>query len=89
MPKELTCPLGHTCDACLWQVRLRGLDPQTGHEIDDAKCAIAWMPTLLIEVAGVGRQAAAAAEGERNATQDVVGVLARLVTERRALLPHA
>ena len=81
--------MGHTCDACLWQVRLRGADPQTGREIDDAKCAIAWLPTLLIEVAGVGRQAAAAAEGERNATQDVVGALAHLVTARPALLPRA
>jgi hypothetical protein len=48
---EKTCPLGHTCDKCKWNIRVRGMDPQSGQEIDREDCAIAWIPTLLIDTA--------------------------------------
>ena len=44
-----TCPLGHTCSECRWHIRLRGTNPQTGQEVDSEDCAIAWLPTLLVE----------------------------------------
>lgn len=44
-----TCPLGHACPECHWNVRLRGVNPNTGQEVDEDGCAIAWLPVLLIE----------------------------------------
>ena len=61
-----SCPLGHTCDSCLWHVQLRGTNPQSGQEIDQRGCAIAWLPVLLIENAQQGRGTAAAVESFRN-----------------------
>ena len=43
---ELTCPLGHTCDKCLWNIHMTGMNPHTGAAIDEWKCAIAWLPLL-------------------------------------------
>jgi hypothetical protein len=38
----------------------------TGNQIDDYQCAIAWMPMLLIENSGQQRQTGAAVESFRN-----------------------
>lgn len=63
---EKTCPLGHTCNACLWQVRLRGTNPQTGQEVDKEDCAMAVLPLLMVENAQKAQQTAAAVESFRN-----------------------
>lgn len=42
------------------------MHPQTGKEIDDWACAIAWMPVLQIETAQQTRQVGAATESFRN-----------------------
>lgn len=63
---EKSCPLGHTCDKCLWHTRLRGINPQTGQEIDNDGCAVAFLPILLIENSQQQRQTAAAVESTRN-----------------------
>ena len=61
---ELVCPLGSTCETikdgkivrCAWLVALAGVDPQTGERLEDAhRCAMAWMPLLLIENANTNR----------------------------------
>ena len=62
-----SCPLGHTCDQCHWQVQLRGIDPTSGQEIDKTGCAIAHLPILMIENSQQQRQTAAAVESARNA----------------------
>lgn len=49
MTIERTCPLGHTCERCLWHTKLRGVNPNTGQEIDEEGCAVVWLPVLLIE----------------------------------------
>jgi len=64
--KEKTCPLGHTCSECHWHIRLRGQNPQTGQEIDNEGCAIAWLPVLLVENSQQQRGTAAAVESFRN-----------------------
>jgi len=56
--------------ACAWFIQLRGLNPNTGQEIDEWGCAIAWQPILMIETAQQQRQTAAAVESFRN---EVVG----------------
>lgn len=53
-------------EACEWYIKLRGKDPQSENEIDEYGCAIAWLPTLLIENAQQSRQTGAAVESFRN-----------------------
>lgn len=65
------CPLNgfEPCKGteCAWFVHLRGENPQTGEAIDEAACAIGWMPILLIENAQKSNQTGAAVESLRNA----------------------
>lgn len=56
---------------CSWFTLLRGINPNTGKEIDEWVCAVAALPMLQIEVAKEVRQGAAATESFRN---EVVGV---------------
>jgi hypothetical protein len=73
------CPLGAKCEEvktdqtgqqyiarCPWYIKIKGFDPNTGSELDHWNCAIAWMPTLLINAANEARQGAAATESFRN-----------------------
>jgi hypothetical protein len=72
---NLSCPLGHKCqtydstglvDQCLWYVTLSGSNPQTGDPVNQAKCAVAWMPIVGIEQAMTNRGQTAALESFRN-----------------------
>ena len=51
---------------CAWFTLIRGMNPNTGAEIDEWGCAIAWMPVLAIEVAQKENQTGAAVESFRN-----------------------
>lgn len=51
---------------CAWFTQVRGTHPQTGKEIDEFGCAIAWMPVLTIENSQQQRQTGAAVESFRN-----------------------
>lgn len=51
---------------CSWFVQVRGLNPNTGAEIDEWACAVSWMPLLSIEVAQKENQTGAAVESFRN-----------------------
>jgi len=51
---------------CAWFTQLRGNNPQTGKEIDEWGCAIAWIPVLLVENSQQQRQTGAAVESFRN-----------------------
>lgn len=51
---------------CSWYTRVQGYDTNTGKQVDDYQCAIAWMPMLLIENSGQQRQTGAAVESFRN-----------------------
>lgn len=71
---QLSCPLGHKCEEardgvihrCTWFIKLRGTNPNSGEEVDEHGCAMAWLPVLLIETAGATRSAGAAIESLRN-----------------------
>lgn len=52
--------------ACSWFIQVRGTNPQSGQEVDEWACAIAWMPMLLISTTQEIRQGAAATESFRN-----------------------
>lgn len=51
---------------CAWFTQVRGTDPNTGKEVDEWACAVAWLPVLLIENSQQQRQTGAAVESFRN-----------------------
>jgi hypothetical protein len=67
---KANCPL-HNFEPCkqldcAWFLKIRGTNPNTGEDVDDWGCAIAWMPVLLIENSQQQRQTGAAVESFRN-----------------------
>jgi hypothetical protein len=51
---------------CSWYTHVRGTNPQSGQEVDEYACAVAWTPILLINAAREMREGAAATESMRN-----------------------
>lgn len=51
---------------CAWFTQVRGTDPNTGKDVDEWACAIAWLPVLLIENSQQQRSTGAAVESFRN-----------------------
>lgn len=51
---------------CAWFTKIAGYDTNTGKEVEEWHCAIAWMPMLMIENSGQQRQTGAAVESFRN-----------------------
>ena len=51
---------------CAWFLQIRGTDPNTGKDVDEWGCAVAWMPMLLIENSQQQRATGAAVESFRN-----------------------
>ena len=103
--KVAECPLGAKCEEiktengkpvlyrCPWYAMVRGYDANTGKEVDEWGCAIAWMPTLMINTANETRQGAAATESFRNEmvqqgekTQAVMLLSAQLANNGKPLL---
>lgn len=62
---EKVCPLikapclEHGCE--FWE-HLVGMNPQTGQPMDEWKCAIKWLPVLLVENSNQQRQTAASVD---------------------------
>jgi hypothetical protein len=67
---KANCPLNNfePCKQleCAWFLKIRGTNPNTGEDVDDWGCSMAWMPVLLIENAQMSRQTGAAVESFRN-----------------------
>lgn len=81
------CPLGSKCEEiksdtlyrCAWFVKLVGKDPQSEKEIDEWRCAMAWMPLMQVEVSQTNRGVAESVESLRNETikrQDIFNLIA-------------
>ncbi len=51
---------------CAWFTQVRGSNPNTGKEVDEWACAIAWLPVLLIENSQQQRSTGSAVESFRN-----------------------
>jgi|TARA_R110000796_G_scaffold12037_11_gene40082 hypothetical protein len=68
-PKS-NCPLNkfEPCKQldCAWFTQIRGTNPNTGQEVDDYACAVAWLPMLLIDNSQQQKQTGAAVESFRN-----------------------
>lgn len=73
---------------CAWFTRVQGYDTNTGKEVDEYQCAIAWMPMLMVENSGQQRQTGAAVESFRNemvkANENSIKILAE--TSKQNLL---
>jgi hypothetical protein len=70
--KGTKCPLHKkdmslVCHTCAWWTRVVGKHPQSQEMVDEWRCAIAWLPMLLIENAQTSRHTTAAVESFRNA----------------------
>lgn len=76
MQQRLICPLGSECEGiknneafrCRWFVEIAGKHPQTGADVMEWRCAMEWMPILMIELAQTNRGQTAAIESFRNET---------------------
>jgi hypothetical protein len=68
-PKN-NCPLNNFSPCkqldCAWFIQVRGINPNTGKEVDEWACSMAWLPMLLIENSQQQRQTGAAVESFRN-----------------------
>ncbi len=51
---------------CSWFICVRGVDNNTGKDVDDWGCAVAWLPMLMINTANESRKTCAATESFRN-----------------------
>lgn len=79
---------------CNWFIQIRGTNPNTGADVDEWGCSIAWLPHLLIENANQTRQAGAAVESMRNesvrmAENTVRAILVASNIETMKALPNA
>jgi hypothetical protein len=52
--------------SCRFWVYVHGKNPQTGEDVRNGDCAMAWTPMLLIENSKVNRETGAAVESFRN-----------------------
>jgi hypothetical protein len=64
------CPLNsfNPCKQldCAWFMKIQGKNPQTGVDIDEWGCSMAWLPVLMIENSQQQRQTGSAVESFRN-----------------------
>ena len=51
---------------CAWFMKIVGTNPNTGKEVEEWGCSMAWMPMLMIENSQQQRQTGAAVESFRN-----------------------
>lgn len=68
--QKTNCPLNkfEPCKQldCAWFMQIRGLHPNTGEEVDEWGCSVAWLPVLLINNAREQHSTAVAVESFRN-----------------------
>jgi hypothetical protein len=76
---------------CNWFIQIRGVNPNTGKDVDEWGCAIGWLPALLIENANQARQAGAATESFRNefvkSTQATINTMVALAESEIKEIP--
>ena len=96
METVITCPLGHECETakdnkvyrCAWLVEVAGKNPQSEEVVNEKRCAMAWMPVLMVENAQTNRGQTQAIESFRNTvTQQNKKLIGGLV--QAAQLSHA
>ena len=80
------CPLNNfeKCKQwdCAWYIQVVGKDPQSGKDIEDWGCAVAYLPMLLIENARMSNQTGAAVESFRNEMVKDNAILQSIFSEK-------
>ena len=96
---KIVCPLGSQCEEikdnvfyrCAWYTKLEGKDPQSEKTIDEWRCAIPWMPLMMVEIAQTNRGISGTVGSLRNEVvkrQDVMNTtLSIAATSKRKELP--
>ena len=51
---------------CAWFIKIAGTNPNTGKDVEEWGCSMAWMPMLMIENSQQQRGTSAAVESFRN-----------------------
>jgi len=51
---------------CAWFLKIAGANPNTGEQLEEWGCSMAWLPIMLIENSQQQRQTGAAVESFRN-----------------------
>jgi hypothetical protein len=51
---------------CAWYMHVRGMNPNTGEDVDHWNCAVGWLPMLTIENSQQQRQTNATIDAFRN-----------------------
>jgi len=90
METVTVCPLGCECEEakdgklyrCEWFIEVVGKNPQTGDDIHEQKCALAWMPMMQVEQARQVRSVAAALESHRNVVKSTGDAMIQMEKER-------
>lgn len=78
MRKGCFCPLiKKDCieNKCAWYAQLRGVNPNTGQEVDEWQCTVTLLPILLLENSNQQRGTSAAIESFRNESLNKSDVL--------------
>ena len=73
-------PMSEVCHVCPWWAQLRGINQNTGQEVDEWNCSIAMLPMLMVNVANETRQGAAATESFRNESLKAAALQLRHMT---------
>ena len=76
IPVIKTCPFGHTCaktvddhiEECHWYITVVGMHPESGEQVNERGCAIAWQPILIMEGNRESRIVSASVTSLRNET---------------------
>jgi len=86
METRFICPLGAKCEEardgaihrCAWYTKVVGKDPQSESSFDEWRCAMAWLPILLVNVAATNQgqtQAICSFRDETIGRQDVLNTI--------------
>lgn len=74
------------CHKCPLYIQVRGVDTNTGKDVDNWGCSFSFLPMMLIENTGQQRQTGAAIESFRNEMVRQQPEPARLLATHRGLL---
>lgn len=74
IPVKLTCPLGSKCEEikdgaihrCAWYMEVHGKNSNTGENLNEWGCSMAWMPLMMIENSKQQQTTSVAVESFRN-----------------------
>lgn len=74
---------------CAWFMKIVGTNPNTGKEIEEWGCAMAWLPIMMIENSQQQRQTGAAVESFRNEMVKANEVSQRVLLAASGINPMA